>query len=248
MKRILLATAALVLLLVPTNLNAQSGGGRTLRDHEILEEKFRELDKVPGKLSAELGKSRDPLKSDKAMGDVYLKVERNSASGASETLFVVDLSTIEAPSSEELNFMISDVLNPPVARCGVIPSVVIAQLNASRDYEVQADYTYDTGSCRITVPRGFIYDRASIPAIVWPIISPDSLGNVAPLLHDYLYRHGGRLPKDRVHPYRTFSREETDNLFLELMTKCEVIAWRRSAAHQAVRMFSQFAWREPPPE
>jgi hypothetical protein len=247
MKRIALFTILLVFLLSAFDTPAQSGGGRTLRDYQILEEKFEELDKLPGTVSVEIGKSADPLNTEASVGDYYLKVERLVGSAKSEAIWVVDLSTIRAPSEEAITGMITSVLVSPSAKCGMIPSVVIAQINASKDYEVQVDYAYDMGHCKITVPKGFIYDRASIPAIVWPIISPDSLGNVAPLLHDYLYRHGGKLPKTQVNPYRTFTREETDNLFLELMTKCEVTRWRRLAAHQAVRTFSGFAWKDSPP-
>ena len=111
------------------------------------------------------------------------------------------------------------------------------------NYEVVEDYTYKSGTYSITVPKGFIYDRASIPRVFWVLIDKDSLSNVAPLFHDYLYRNGGELPANQVSPYRKFSREETDELFLELMTKCGVNKWRREAAYQAVRRGAMLAWK-----
>jgi Protein of unknown function (DUF1353) len=238
MKRIFLVGLVLAILLFVDDGRAQNSARVTPRDYKELESKFRELDRAAEKLSVEVEKRGRP-RDDASLANMNLRVER---SATSETLLEVDLSTIPAPSEEELTGMIADVFTSG-AKCGTIPSVVIAQLGTGRDYEVQADYTYDAGACRITVPKGFVYDRASIPAIVWPIISPDSLGNVAPLLHDYLYRHGGRLPRSQVRPYRTFSREETDDLFMELMTKCGVTGWRRMAAYQAVRTVSGFAWK-----
>lgn len=117
------------------------------------------------------------------------------------------------------------------------------QIGAGVDYRVVEDYTYDSGAYRITVLNGFTYDRASIPRVLWVLIDKDSLSNVAPLLHDLLYRHGGALPENQVSPYRKFSRKDTDDLFLELMTDCGVKRWRREAAYQAVRRFSGFAWK-----
>lgn len=127
-------------------------------------------------------------------------------------------------------------------KVGSLEGVKVRQIGATADYEVTEDYTYQTKDYKITVPKGFIYDRASIPAIFWVLIDKDSLSNVAPLFHDFLYRHGGKLEKKYVSPYRTFMREETDNLFLELMTKCGVVEWRRKAAYKAVRNFSATYW------
>ena len=104
------------------------------------------------------------------------------------------------------------------------------------------DYTYESSGYKITVPKGFIYDRASIPGIFWVVIDKDSLSNVAPLFHDFLYRHGGKVEQKYVVPYRTYTREQTDDLFDELMKKSGVVDWRRKAAHKAVRTLSGPYW------
>jgi hypothetical protein len=69
------------------------------------------------------------------------------------------------------------------------------------------------------------------------------LSNVAPLFHDLLYRHGGKLPQDKVTPYKEFTREETDELFKELMGKCGVGPVTREMAYRAVRTFSADSWK-----
>lgn len=125
---------------------------------------------------------------------------------------------------------------------GLLPGVKVMQIDATDIYEVVEDYTYNADTFSITVRKGFRYDRASVPKPFW-FIDRDSLSNVPPLFHDLLYRHGGALPPDLVAPYRKFSRKETDDLFLELMTKCGVKKWRRNLAYQAVRQFSGFAWK-----
>lgn len=129
-----------------------------------------------------------------------------------------------------------------------LPGVKLSQIEAGVFYRVEEDYTYATESFgstehTITALKGYKYDRASIPRIFWVIIDKDSLSGVPPLFHDLLYQNGGVLSKNQVNPYRTFLREEADNLFLELMQKSGVKWWRCHLAYQAVRRFSGFAWK-----
>lgn len=40
----------------------------------------------------------------------------------------------------------------------------------------------------ITIPKGFKWNLASVPRILWSICSPDNDAEIAYLIHDYLYR------------------------------------------------------------
>jgi hypothetical protein len=169
---------------------------------------------------------------------------QTSKAGKSETaitLFNLNLTEADIPD-EYVDQKIKEFFDTP-SRCGSIPSVVISQIGVSPNYKVEQDYFYQAPNYRVTVFKDFVYDRASIPRVFWVIIDKDSLGNVAPLLHDLLYRHGGALPANQISPHRNFSREDTDKLFLEIMTKCGVGFARREAAYLAVRAASGFAWK-----
>ena len=112
------------------------------------------------------------------------------------TLPEIDLSKISV-SDEIINEKFKlDAL--PVAKCGEINGVGIIQVGVSRDYLVTDNYIYDSDKYpklsepySITVFKNYKYDRASIPRFLWGIIDKDSLGNVAPLIHDLLYEYGG---------------------------------------------------------
>lgn len=158
--------------------------------------------------------------------------------------YSVDLSLLRVPD-ELVNYIISAIFSrKPDNSAGSLEGVKVKQVGASANYEVAEDYSYQYGPNKITIPKGFVYDRASIPRVFWVLIDKDSLSNVAPLFHDFLYRNGGKLEQRLVAPYRTFSRDDTDELFLELMTKCGVAEWRREAAYQAVRSFSGSFWKD----
>lgn len=169
-----------------------------------------------------------------------------------ETLLSVNFNDVEV-SDEYIDERITEALNNSFAE---VPNPIIQQQGATKDWKLIHDYTYETVSATpnstITVFAGFVYDRSSIPRIVWPIISKDDLSAAAPLLHDVLYRAGGKLPETeppphvkfgQVQPLRTFSREDTDKLFRELMERCGVHPARRRAAYRAVRLAGGGAWK-----
>lgn len=161
--------------------------------------------------------------------------------GEPETLLDVDLSEVVIPD-EYVDRKVFEVFSNEGPQ-GLLPGVAVRQPAAGRDYEVVEDYTYAADGYRITAPKGFVYDRASIPRIFWAVIDKDDLSNVPPLFHDLLYRHGGRLERKLVSPYRTFERVDVDDLFYELMLKTGVKGWRAKLAYQAVRKFAGFAWQ-----
>lgn len=155
--------------------------------------------------------------------------------------YTIDLSILTVPETYILNAIASIFNRDPNADS--FPGVEVKQIGNTPIYEVTKDYSYAYKGSNITVPKGFRYDRASIPRVFWVVIDKDSLSNVAPLFHDLLYRFGGVLETKLVVPYRRFSRDEADNLFYELMGKCGVEEWRRSAAYEAVHTFAKSHWQ-----
>lgn len=95
----------------------------------------------------------------------------------------------------------------------------------------------------ITVPEGFATDLASVPRIVWPLVSAWDLSFAAPILHDYIYAYRGVLPSGGIYPSdRTFTRRQADRLFAQLMAEEGVVFWRRRLAWLAVRLFGWLPW------
>ena len=114
-----------------------------------------------------------------------------------------------------------------------------------RSWRLEADYPYRDAETTITVPRGFVFDLSSIPRLLWGLIAPFELSVAAPLLHDFLYHHGGRPPAGAVVPHRVYNRAEVDAMFRGIMRKEGVPSWRRGLGYLAVRVFGRSAWREP---
>jgi hypothetical protein len=79
---------------------------------------------------------------------------------------------------------------------------------------------------RVSVPRGFVTDFASVPRLFWPIFPPSGKWNRAAVVHDYLCTT------------KTCSRFMADAVFREAMRELGVPRWRRVLMYYAVRAYS----------
>lgn len=118
------------------------------------------------------------------------------------------------------------------------------------DYDVRrdvwffaAEYHLEHEGHRLTIPKGFTLDLASIPRVLWWMISSFELGLIGPSAHDFLYQCRGE-PGPSCDPTRIFSRKEADDFFMGVMKREGVPAARRRAAYSAVRLFGAHAWRK----
>jgi hypothetical protein len=114
---------------------------------------------------------------------------------------------------------------------------------SQRTWRLAQDFMGKVGESWVYIPAPFDFDLASIPRVLWPALACHELGIRAPLCHDWLYRSGGNPEWGSISPRRTYTRAETDRLFLELMKADGVSWWRRTAAYLAVRAFGGKAWR-----
>ncbi len=251
-------TVLTLFLLLVCNVSAVRRGTSSFQEQttnatpeiQKLEAQLKQVDEESGPVDIHLSGNTD------APGYLRITVKRtvapastatveDSSKGSTSKTVNVDLLSVDVSKLEIPDKYIDDKIQAmsKQSMCGSLPGVKLIQLGASRNYQVIDDYLYDAGTYKMTVGKGFVYDRASMPRIFWVLIDKDSLGNVAPLIHDLLYRSGGALPKNQVSPYRKFSRKDADDLLLEIMTKCGVTKGRREAAYQAVRTFAGSSWK-----
>jgi len=103
-------------------------------------------------------------------------------------------------------------------------------------YKLVEDYEYSG----IVVPKGFIYDGASIPRWLWSLVGlrPDGLIRAAATVHDWIYEKGGD-----IGAHKAFTRAESDAIFRDLMEKAGISKIRCDLAHWAVRNFGGSHWK-----
>ena len=131
-------------------------------------------------------------------------------------------------------------------------------LKRDQTYLLMAEYIYkwdkNGETYRIVVPKGFIYDGASIPRLVWTLtgMRPDGLLRAAALVHDFLYEHKGKMPKG-TYQMRSdkrytdlndqWSRKNADKMFARILKESGVSRFKRRMACRAVRLGGWLAWR-----
>lgn len=119
---------------------------------------------------------------------------------------------------------------------GVSPHVYYSP--ALRCWVLGDEWSVGVNGCRLTVPQGFMFDMASVPRIVWPLISSFDLGTASPLVHDWGYQHQGRMC-----PGLEWTRKQVDQNFNRMMRDEGVTGWKRRYAYYAVRWFGWLAFR-----
>ena len=67
---------------------------------------------------------------------------------------------------------------------------IIIWMTSIRKWEVVEDWYYDLpDGPKVIVPKGFIFDGASIPRPLWFLLSPTGLLLIPGLIHDFAYRY-----------------------------------------------------------
>lgn len=113
----------------------------------------------------------------------------------------------------------------------------VVYIPATNNWKVMEDFFYSGHGVNVAIPKGFVCDLASIPRFLWRLMAPFELSFTAPLVHDWLYKTGGKTV------YAKLSREQSDLLFRYIMTDKKVPKWRRYLAFKAVRAIGWLAWK-----
>ncbi len=91
----------------------------------------------------------------------------------------------------------------------------------------------------ICVPKGYLYDGASIPRFAWSIIGLSPFGEIigAATLHDWSYVNGGWV-SERL----WMSKADTDLLFKAMMLEAGIPTRKAWLAYKAVKHFGKGAF------
>lgn len=105
-----------------------------------------------------------------------------------------------------------------------------------------ADLVVQTLGYTLVVPMGFITDLASVPRALWSIIAPFELGLAGPIVHDWLYRHGGNIACVGAQS-PLFNRAQADAILRDIMRQDGISRWRCTAGYLGVRVGGASSWQ-----
>lgn len=126
-----------------------------------------------------------------------------------------------------------------------------ALVTVTRKWELTDNYFYTLpDGTRIVIPAGFVHDGASIPKILWGILSPTGLLLIAALIHDFSYRYGYLWVVDektgdvKKWVCGTGSHTDYDDLFLKINLEVNGMVLVDHLAAFMLAVFGGIAWRE----
>lgn len=124
-----------------------------------------------------------------------------------------------------------------------LPEPILQRIPPTKDHTLIEEVTYHCWKRMVIIPAGFIFDKSSVPRPLHSLISPADLSDLAPLLHDWLYRHPAarHCVGDRLRPLR---RKDVDGIFRDIMVFQGVNPIRGKLAYLAVRLFGSFAYQK----
>lgn len=102
------------------------------------------------------------------------------------------------------------------------------------------------GHPTIIVPRGFVFDGASIPKVFRTFLSPVGVLLIPGLIHDYGYFYNSLFCVENGN-MRTYmhgaGKDAFDKLFLEIANEVNGLTKVNKTAYYAVKYFGGFAWK-----
>lgn len=97
---------------------------------------------------------------------------------------------------------------------------LIVMIFSIRKWQLQKAFVFEHRGRHFVIPAGFEFDGASIPKILWAIVSPVGLFLIPGLIHDFGYRYNGIFvlneQSEPVWDTSISNQEEWDDLFQDI--------------------------------
>jgi len=92
-------------------------------------------------------------------------------------------------------------------------------LTSIRKWRIGKDWRYKIANGEyIVIPKGFVFDGASVPRVCWGILSPTGLLFIQSLLHDFGYRYDYLWAETINHIFYKY-KKNSGKLYWDLMFK-----------------------------
>jgi hypothetical protein len=116
-------------------------------------------------------------------------------------------------------------------------------LIVTRKWEITKDWHYSIDSDNLVIPKGFVFDGASVPKYFRSWLSPMGVLLLGGLVHDYGYKYQTLLYTEKKNCNGLKKQKELDKIFRDINIEVngfKIINW---IAYLALRLGGWFAWR-----
>lgn len=111
-----------------------------------------------------------------------------------------------------------------------------------RNWEIAKDWHFEVNGEQYVIPKGFVFDGASVPKFLASWLSPVGILLMGGLVHDYVYKYTVLLKKGKKKTSEPFTQKQADQLFRDINIEQNGIHVLNWAAYLALRAGGFVAW------
>lgn len=115
-------------------------------------------------------------------------------------------------------------------------------LLGTRTWEIVKDYHFTIHGQNYVIPKGFVFDGASVPKFLASWLSPVGVLLVGGLVHDYAYKYEMLLKKGKKETSHTLTQKEADIIFRDINIEQNGFHLMNYLAYWALRLGGFVAW------
>ena len=108
--------------------------------------------------------------------------------------------------------------------------------------EISKDWRFELNGQKYVIPKGFVFDGASVPKFLASWLSPVGILLIGGLVHDYVYKYEVLLKADKKTTTDKMTQKEADQLFRDINIEQNGIHVLNWAAYLALRAGGFVAW------
>ena len=115
-------------------------------------------------------------------------------------------------------------------------------LLGSRTWEIVKDYHFTIRGEEYIIPKGFVFDGASVPKFLASFLSPVGVLLIGGLVHDYAYKYTVLLKKGGKETTEPMTQKEADIIFRDINIEQNGFHLMNYLAYWALRIGGFVAW------
>ena len=119
---------------------------------------------------------------------------------------------------------------------------ILMWLLGTRTWEIVKDYHFTIHGENYVIPKGFVFDGASVPKFLASWLSPVGVLLVGGLVHDYAYKYEKLLKKNKKDTTHTLTQKEADIIFRDINIEQNGFHLMNYLAYWALRLGGFVAW------
>jgi hypothetical protein len=120
---------------------------------------------------------------------------------------------------------------------------LLTWLIVTRKWEITKDWHYSIDDHNLVIPKGFVFDGASVPKYFRSWLSPMGVLLIGGLVHDYGYKYQTLLSKGKKTCNGLKQQKELDQVFRDINIEVNGFKIINYIAYYALRLGGWFAWR-----